>query len=102
MKTMICTCLMMIVMTGALMAQGTDVNVDCTELELPRNGDLTGDGVVTANDAQMAMWIAVTTGTNFQVNLLCSADCDGDGVVTEEDVTSIFLRVLSLETCIDG
>ncbi len=68
---------------------------------LPRSGDVSGDGVISAGDAQLAFLIALAA---FQPSAAeaCAADCDGDGSVSSGDAQSIFFRALgSGSGCLD-
>ena len=65
-----------------------------------RNGDVNGDTVLTAGDAQLAFQIAlgVISPTYEEA---CAADCNNDGVVTAGDAQLIFLGALGLGQCAD-
>lgn len=64
------------------------------------DGDVDGNGDITAADAQIAFLIALgaITPTYEQA---CSADCNGSGGVTAGDAQTIFFEVLGLGSCVD-
>ena len=64
------------------------------------NGDVNGNGSVTADDAQTAFLITLGlyTPTHQQE---CSADCDGNGSTTAGDAQEIFYEILGLGSCLD-
>jgi hypothetical protein len=63
-------------------------------------GDVNGDGLVTASDAQMTFQIVLgQIIPTYEEE--CAADCNGDGVVTASDAQSIFLTALGLGACMD-
>ena len=64
------------------------------------HGDVNMDGVVTAEDAQIAFQIALNIySPTYEEE--CAADCNGDGVVTAADAQQIFLTALGADTCFD-
>ncbi|MBN1550333.1 lamin tail domain-containing protein [bacterium] len=64
------------------------------------NGDVNGDDIFTAGDAQLAFWIGLGTYVpTFDEE--CAADCNGDGEVTAADAQGIFLKGLGTGTCVD-
>ncbi|MBN1296305.1 hypothetical protein JXA80_05960 [bacterium] len=65
-----------------------------------RSGDVSGDGVLTAGDAQTAFWIVLGLVTPTQTQA-CAADCTGDGSITAGDAQAIFWGVLGLGSCVD-
>jgi hypothetical protein len=73
---------------------------DPYEEECVRNGDVTGDGQVTAGDAQLAFLIVLGLYEPDPVEA-CAADCNGDGQVTAADAQSIFLTALGVAYCFD-
>lgn len=69
-------------------------------IECLNTGDVIGDGVITAGDAQNAFYIVlgIVTPTTEQA---CAADCNGDQEVTAGDAQHIFLVVMGLAACVD-
>ncbi len=60
-----------------------------TEPECLNTGDVTGDGDITAGDAQLTFEIAL--GVYFPSDVeACAADCDASGDVTAGDAQGIF------------
>ncbi|MGB3976448.1 MAG: C25 family cysteine peptidase [bacterium] len=86
---------------------------DCTSVSTPtpaptytptplciHNGDINGDDVISANDAQLAFMTAIGLySPTFEEE--CAADCNGDGVVSAEDAQLIFLAGLGSASCWD-
>ncbi len=70
------------------------------ETECINNGDISGDGLMTAGDAQTAFAIALS-GYEPTPEEFCAADCNGDGSVTAGDAQGIFIGALGLGTCSD-
>lgn len=66
-----------------------------------RDGDVTGDGQLTAADAQMAFYI-VLGQVSPTPEEWCAADCNGDDSVTAADAQAIFMAVLGSGSCVDG
>ena len=63
-------------------------------------GDVTGDGFITAGDAQLAFYITLGLyAPSWEES--CAADCNGDTFVTAGDAQQIFLVVLGTSTCVD-
>ncbi len=82
-------------------------NCDATPTPTPtmtpvciNDGDVTGDGLVTAGDAQLAFNIALETYTPTTEEF-CAADCTGEGSVTAGDAQAIFMTALGMGTCVD-
>lgn len=74
---------------------GDWINSDCVN-----DGDVTGDGDITAADAQMAFYIVLGIySPSYEEE--CAADCNGDGDVTSGDAQDIFLAILGLSACTD-
>lgn len=63
-------------------------------------GDVNTDGLLTANDAQLAFAIAVGWYTPNAIEA-CAADCNNDEAVTAGDAQTIFGAVLNLTSCVD-
>ena len=64
------------------------------------NGDVDGNGSVTAGDAQLAFQIVLGVYTpNPQEE--CAADCNGSGTITAGDSQQIFGTALGLDSCVD-
>lgn len=63
------------------------------------NGDLTGDHILSAHDAQIAFSIALGIYSPSDLEF-CSADCNGDGTVTAGDAAAIFGAIFG-GTCVD-
>jgi len=64
-----------------------------------KNGDVTGDGIISAGDAQLAFHIVVGVFTpTFHQN--CAADCNDDGIVSASDAQQIF-GVIFGGSCMD-
>ncbi len=68
---------------------------------IPRHGDPSGDGLVSAGDAQLAFLYAIGIATPSETEF-CHADCNGDGVVSSGDAQAIYLFALGGASCIDG
>ncbi len=64
------------------------------------HGDVTGDGILTAGDAQTTFEIALGIITPTQ-DQECAADCNGDGNITAGDAQAIFGAVLGMGSCVD-
>ncbi|MBN1879011.1 hypothetical protein JW823_02780 [bacterium] len=64
------------------------------------DGDVSGDGSLTAGDAQMAFYIVLGLMTPTPEEF-CAADCNDDGSVTAGDAQLIFLSVLGQGNCVD-
>ncbi len=68
--------------------------------ECIHNGDVNGDDQITAEDAQVAFYIAMSLYTpTFEEQ--CSADCNNDSSVTAGDAQSIFYSVFGMGSCTD-
>lgn len=66
-----------------------------------RNGDVNGDGSLSASDAQMTFFIVIGT-VSPTTEQMCAADCDGNGSITAGDAQEIFFSVLGMGTgCVD-
>lgn len=64
------------------------------------DGDVSGDGSITAGDAQLAFQI--TLGEFIPTyEESCAADCDGNGQITAGDAQAIFMKVLGGGDCAD-
>ncbi|MBN1296369.1 hypothetical protein JXA80_06285 [bacterium] len=73
---------------------------EATEPPCVNNGDVTLDGELTSNDAQLAFMIALGSYTpTFEEE--CAADCSGDHHVTAGDAQAIFMAVLGSGLCMD-
>lgn len=68
--------------------------------ECINDGDVSGDGSLTAGDAQMAFYIVLGLMTPTPEEA-CAADCSGDGNITAGDAQMIFLTVLGQSNCAD-
>lgn len=66
-----------------------------TQLSIP--GDLTNDGVIRAEDARLALRIAVKLDIDADPAVKYIADVDGDGSVTSEDARIILRLAVRLE-----
>ncbi len=76
-------------------AQGDDETL-CTY-----DGDVTGNGAITAGDAQSAF--AIVLGTLQPTwRQGCAADCNGSGSVTAADAQQIFAAALGFDACVGG
>ncbi len=64
------------------------------------HGDVSGDGLITAEDAQMAFGIALEMITPTPEEA-CAADCNGDDIVTAGDAQAIFAVVMGTGSCAD-
>lgn len=64
------------------------------------DGDVNGDGVWSAGDAQLAFSIAVGS-YNPSYEEFCAADCNGDDVVSAGDAQTIFGVALGIGSCVD-
>ncbi len=64
-------------------------------------GDVNADGILTAQDAQLAFLIVLGTYVPTFAEM-CAADCLGTGEVTAADAQAIFLTVLGTGTCQDS
>ncbi|HPQ38846.1 MAG TPA: dockerin type I repeat-containing protein [bacterium] len=64
------------------------------------HGDVNGDGVLTAGDAQTAFLITLGAVSPTPAQA-CAADCNGDETVTAADAQLIFLTVLGSGNCVD-
>lgn len=64
------------------------------------SGDVTGDYLVSAGDAQVAFMIALGAYTPTAVEF-CAADCSGDGIISANDAQRIFYTTLGLDVCVD-
>ncbi len=69
-------------------------------LSCANTGDVTGDGDITAGDAQLAFGIALGTYSPSTTEY-CAADCNGDGDVTAGDAQGIFAAALGMGSCVD-
>ena len=67
----------------------------------PNDGDVDGNGNITAQDAQQTFYIVLglLTPTTEQE---CAADCNDNDSITAEDAQSIFLIVLYGGQCTDS
>jgi hypothetical protein len=64
------------------------------------HGDVNGDGVITAADAQLAFMIVLGMySPTYEEE--CAADCNGDGIVTAGDAQMIFMTALGQAECAD-
>ncbi len=64
------------------------------------HGDVNFDGVLSAQDAQLAFMISI--GQHIPTyEEECAADCNGDGVVSAADAQQIFLAALGAASCVD-
>ena len=64
------------------------------------NGDVNQDLQITASDAQLAFQISLGAYTpTYQEE--CSADCDGNGMISAADAQKIFLVALGGDSCVD-
>ena len=67
------------------------------------NGDVTGDHVLTPQDALLAFQIYLALIPDPVAAEVCSADCDGSGMVSPGDALCIFQHYLTGEcSCLDG
>ena len=66
----------------------------------PHDGDVNQDGVVTAEDAQMAFQFALGQISLDWVQEI-AADCNGDFEVTAGDAQLIFFTALGTHSCVD-
>ncbi|MBN1879866.1 hypothetical protein JW823_07120 [bacterium] len=69
--------------------------------ECIHDGDVSGDGSITAGDAQMAFLIALGSMIPTEEEE-CAADCNGDGSCTAGDAQMIFLSALGSASCVDA
>ncbi len=65
------------------------------------DGDVSADGFVTAGDALLALQIALQS-IPYTHRQRCSADCNGDGVVSAGDAQRVFYTAMSLDRCVGG
>jgi len=65
------------------------------------NGDVNGDEMLTAGDAQTAFLITLGSISPTPVQA-CAADCNGDDDITAGDAQLIFLAVLGAGSCEDS
>ncbi|MBN1295380.1 hypothetical protein JXA80_01280 [bacterium] len=86
-------------MTLELPAQSI-THVIMTDGACHHDGDVTGDGLITAGDAQRAFLI-VLGAVSPEPWETCAADCNGDGDVTAGDAQQIFMIVLGVGACQD-
>jgi len=68
--------------------------------ECINDGDVTLDGALTANDAQLAFQITLGMYTPTAEEA-CAADCNGDEAITAADAQAIFYAVLGAGVCED-
>ncbi|MBN1297992.1 hypothetical protein JXA80_14535 [bacterium] len=79
---------------------------ECTSVPTPtpnlciHDGDVSGDGSVTAGDAQLSFLIALGSMSPTQEEA-CAADCNGDDSITAGDAQMIFLTALGSSSCAD-
>ncbi len=64
------------------------------------DGDVSGDGIISAGDAQQAFYIALGALTPTPTEY-CAADCNGDGTVSAGDAQLIFYMALGSGHCVD-
>lgn len=72
-----------------------DAGYDVTEM--PKLGDVDGNGRVEAADARLALRLAVRLDTETDPIYVHAADVNGDGKVTPEDARTILRLVVELE-----
>ncbi len=88
--------------TSTVPQSPTDTPVAPTWTPTPgciHDGDVDGNGIVTAQDAQYAFQIALGSYPSPTYGQLCSADCNADGNVTAGDAQKIFLTALGSDHC---
>lgn len=74
--------------------------INVLEPQCINDGDVNGDQILTASDAQLAFMIVL--GTHIPTaDELCAADCNGDQGITAADAQTIFLSVLGEAECVD-
>ncbi len=64
------------------------------------NGDVNGDGMVSASDAQSAFMIALSLMTPTEEER-CRSDCNGDSLTSAGDAQQIFYAALGQGSCIE-
>jgi len=72
-----------------------------TQTPCIRDGDITGDGQVTAADAQQAFMIAIGAMSPTPEQE-CAADCNGIDGVTAGDAQLIFMTAIGQGACVDS
>jgi hypothetical protein len=65
-----------------------------------KTGDVDGNGLLSAADAQLAFLIVLGQHTPTYEEE-CAADCNGDGIVSSADAQDIFLAVIEGGSCAD-
>ncbi len=68
--------------------------------ECSHSGDVTGDGEITSDDAQMTFQIALAFYVPDQTEK-CAADCNGDAEVSSGDAQTVFSMVMGSGFCVD-
>ena len=71
---------------------------DLVEPACVHDGDVNGDNMLTAGDAQLAFQATLGTYqvTGFEA---CRADCNGDDLISASDAQTIFFAVMGTGTC---
>ncbi len=64
------------------------------------NGDASGDGLLSAGDAQTAFYMALGA-IQPTPEELCRADCNADGIISAGDAQAIFYAALGAGSCAD-